>query len=83
MPMYNFECKSCGNKFEEIIPMNEETCKCSKCGEQAGRLFSPTGSLPRINGYCYSNVYGKHAWRSKMSDMQKADILSDEKKNPY
>jgi putative FmdB family regulatory protein len=35
MPIYEFECEKCGNKFEEFCWPEEDTAKltCPKCGE--------------------------------------------------
>jgi len=35
MPLYEFECEKCGNKFEEIVFYNEEKkVKCPKCNSK-------------------------------------------------
>ena len=32
MPMYEYECKKCGHKFETLVQSSEEKPKCEKCG---------------------------------------------------
>ncbi len=49
MPVYEYECKSCGEKFELRRSMSDSSneVKCPKCGdENAQRVFSlfATGS---------------------------------------
>lgn len=43
MPIYDFQCKSCGNIDERFYKMADipEKTKCSKCGNLAIRVFLP------------------------------------------
>lgn len=39
MPLYDYQCKGCGGKFDEFRPINErEKCKCPTCGKMATRV---------------------------------------------
>jgi putative FmdB family regulatory protein len=41
MPIYDFECASCGEQFEELVRADEPPT-CPACGaDGARRLFSP------------------------------------------
>jgi putative FmdB family regulatory protein len=40
MPMYDFECSSCGNGFEEIVPSDAPPPPCPACGAATERLLS-------------------------------------------
>jgi putative FmdB family regulatory protein len=31
MPLYEYQCKSCGSKFEELVSGNEEAVPCPNC----------------------------------------------------
>jgi putative FmdB family regulatory protein len=31
MPIYEYECRNCGHKFEELVGSNEETVPCPHC----------------------------------------------------
>lgn len=33
MPLYDYICKSCGEKFEEIVRSTDDKVACQKCGE--------------------------------------------------
>lgn len=34
MPIYEYECKKCGNSFEELVRSAEESApKCPQCGD--------------------------------------------------
>ena len=51
MPMYEYECQSCGEKFElrRSFSDSDEEIKCLKCGEQkvkrAISVFASSGGL--------------------------------------
>lgn len=53
MPIYEFECEGCGERFEELIGA-EATAACPACGsERTRRLLStvsPPGRQPRGAG---------------------------------
>jgi len=34
MPIYEYECKSCGHSFERIMKVGEEAPACPACGER-------------------------------------------------
>ena len=41
MPTYEYICNSCGNRFERLLKMTDETVQnCPECGEEAQRLMS-------------------------------------------
>lgn len=54
MPIYEFECGSCGARFEELVAAGTEEMECPACGAaRAGRLLSnvsPPGRQPRGPG---------------------------------
>jgi putative FmdB family regulatory protein len=45
MPLYDFKCRSCGHRFEELVRLGEAaTCpKCQTAG--AERQFSPSAGI--------------------------------------
>jgi len=48
MPVYEFECKACGSRFEELMPSETESLACPSCGsKQARRLLSPVSPPSR------------------------------------
>ena len=51
MPIYEFECEECGNRFEELIRLGAGSAPCQACGsERTRRLLSPLsppGRQPR------------------------------------
>jgi putative FmdB family regulatory protein len=51
MPIYEFECEGCGDRFEELVAADVAVVRCPSCGaERTRRLisgFSPPGRQPR------------------------------------
>jgi putative FmdB family regulatory protein len=43
MPVYEFECAKCGNRFEELVSAGTEDAVCPECGsrEVVRRLSAP------------------------------------------
>ena len=56
MPIYEYECPGCGERFEQYCPVadSDNEVKCPKCGAEPRRVFSPfnvggSGAcLPRV-----------------------------------
>jgi putative FmdB family regulatory protein len=50
MPIYEFECESCGERFEELVVAGADSVPCAACGSTATRRllsgFSPPGRQP-------------------------------------
>lgn len=50
MPIYEFECEGCGERFEELVGAAAPAPVCPLCGAPARRLMSPVsppGRQPR------------------------------------
>jgi putative FmdB family regulatory protein len=44
MPVFEYRCKKCGEKFEKLVMNKSEKIVCSKCGsEDLEKLFSTFG----------------------------------------
>jgi putative FmdB family regulatory protein len=54
MPVYEFECEQCGDRFEELAPSDTQSLACPACGSgRTRRLISPVsppGRQPRGAG---------------------------------
>lgn len=45
MPLYEFSCLECNQKFEELISSSVKMAKCPKCGSiRTAKLFSTFAS---------------------------------------
>jgi putative FmdB family regulatory protein len=51
MPIYEFDCEECGNRFEELVPGEAAEVACPSCGstrvERLMSAVSPPGRQPR------------------------------------
>ena len=45
MPLYDFKCRACGHRFDELVRLGE-TPQCPKCGDaEPERLFSTSAGV--------------------------------------
>ncbi|MBI4261677.1 MAG: zinc ribbon domain-containing protein [Actinobacteria bacterium] len=50
MPIYEFACRTCGERFERLLPVRSEPPGCPACGaRRARRLISLIGGLGRTS----------------------------------
>jgi putative FmdB family regulatory protein len=51
MPIYEFECEGCGERFEELVAADADGVECPACGATRSRRLlsnvSPPGRQPR------------------------------------
>jgi putative FmdB family regulatory protein len=51
MPIYEFECEGCGERFEELVASESTAVDCPSCGSRRARKLisqvSPPGRQPR------------------------------------
>ena len=58
MPIYQYECETCGHQFEKHTKkINDKHKSCTKCGKRAKKLISVSSFV--INGYSEKNGYSK------------------------
>jgi putative FmdB family regulatory protein len=54
VPIYEFECEECGNRFEELVRSEAAKVACPSCGSNRARRLlstvSPPGRQPRGAG---------------------------------
>ncbi len=54
VPVYEFECEQCGDRFEELAPSDTQSLACPACGSARTRRLlspvSPAGRQPRGAG---------------------------------
>lgn len=52
MPIYEYECQSCGVRFERRQHMEDEPVKiCPECGGEVQRLIQPVGIIFKGSGF--------------------------------
>jgi putative FmdB family regulatory protein len=49
VPIYEFDCGSCGARFEALVGAGTETATCRECRAEGGeRVMSAPGRAPRL-----------------------------------
>ena len=49
MPIYEFVCDACGERFEELVAVGTESANCRSCGTGgARRILSAQAATPRL-----------------------------------
>jgi len=52
MPLYEYECKKCGVRFERRQRFSDEpVCVCPECGGEVYRLIQPVGIVFKGSGF--------------------------------
>lgn len=50
MPLYEFKCPGCREKFEQLCQSGSDSFTCPTCGEEAKRVYSTFCSSHRGTG---------------------------------
>ena len=49
MPIYEFVCDACGERFEELVPVGTQSVACRACGtERTRRVLSAQAATPKL-----------------------------------
>ncbi len=52
MPIYEYECKVCRQRFEKLQSINDEPIRvCPNCGEETRRVLQPVGVIFKGSGW--------------------------------
>lgn len=52
MPLYEYQCKACGVRFERQQPITADAIKvCPECGGEVYRLIHPVGIIFKGKGF--------------------------------
>ena len=79
MPLYEYECKKCGHRFEKIQKFSDEPIKtCPKCGGDVEKLISSPAVQFKGAGW-YVTDYAKKGGSSKSSSSESTSSSSDTK----
>ena len=72
MPIYEYECTSCGHRYEKMVKMGADAPPCPECASgQIRKLVSRSGFILQGGGW-YKDHYGlKSGGDSKSSDAPK------------
>jgi putative FmdB family regulatory protein len=79
MPIYEFDCRQCGARFEELIPVGGSAA-CPRCGsEEVERRFSPI-SEPRISVGLHGKAAAESNARRKEREARRQEGFRDDRK---
>ncbi|ABF39039.1 type I antifreeze protein [Candidatus Koribacter versatilis Ellin345] len=79
MPLYEYECKQCRERFEKIQKFSDEPEKvCPKCGGEVERLLSAPAVQFKGEGWYVTDYAKKKGGAAKSSS---TDSTSSEKKS--
>ena len=66
MPTYEYECNSCGKRFERFQSIKAKpVCSCPSCGRSAQRLISSGAGLLFRGGGFYATDYRSSSYKKQ------------------
>lgn len=82
MPTYDYQCDSCGYRFEEFQSMTAQPLtKCPECGEHVRRLISPgNGFIFKGSGF-YITDYRSDSYKKGQEKENKIDNAKNKSKS--
>jgi putative FmdB family regulatory protein len=82
MPLYEYECKKCGHRFEKIQKFSDKMIKkCPDCGGAVEQVISAPAVQFKGSGW-YVTDYAKKSHASPSSDSSKEDKQSKKEDKP-
>src|SRR5271167_3666418 len=85
MPLYEYECKKCGHRFEKIQLYSDKMVKkCPECGGQVEQMISAPAVQFKGTGWYvtdYAKKGGSSAGSSSSSDSASKDKKDDKPKS--
>jgi putative FmdB family regulatory protein len=81
MPIYEFQCTSCKEIFEDLVNVGQKTHKCPVCGAKSKKIISSVGIIFKGSGwYCTDNRRGStlNGNGSKKKDKKKVEKVETE-----
>jgi len=79
MPIYEYECKKCGHRFDVMQSFNDEpvkTCESNGCRGRVRKVISPPAIIFKGSGF-HVNDYGRNG--KKSASTPKADTAEKAK----
>ncbi|MDD5035467.1 MAG: zinc ribbon domain-containing protein [Methylococcaceae bacterium] len=78
MPIYEYQCKSCGHELEVIQKVSEEPLKfCPECGqEELSKLVSAAGFRLKGGGWYETDFKGNSDKKKNLAGDHKSDSAS-------
>ena len=86
MPLYEYKCAKCSNRFEKIEPVSAPTVqKCPKCGGKAERQLAAPAIQFKGSGWYVTDYAGKKpgaAAKSEGAETKSAESSSESPSKP-
>jgi len=74
MPLYEYECESCGVRFERRQHMEDEPIEvCPECGGHVHRLIQPVGIIFKGSGFYVTDNRAKSSTATPGSVKESTD----------
>ena len=81
MPLYEYQCGTCGVRFERRQHINDEPVKiCPECGGKVHRLIQPVGIIFKGSGFYVTDNRAKSS-TSGTKSTKKPSKTSEESKS--
>ena len=72
MPIYEYECSSCGHRFEKLVRIGADAPDCPECqAAEVRKLVSASGFILKGGGW-YKDHYGLKGSSSSKSEGSKS-----------
>lgn len=82
MPIYEYQCETCGIRFEQWQSINEEPLKkCPECAGPVHRLIQPVGIIFKGSGF-YTTDYRQSTTISSTKHPPNGTSESERKDSP-
>jgi len=79
MPLYEYQCKKCGHRFEKIVKFSDKPLKkCPECGGVVEQTISAPAVQFKGSGW-YVTDYAKKSSTPASSDSGSKDSKKDDK----
>ncbi len=80
MPLYEYQCKKCGHRFEKIQKFSDKPIKkCPECGGAVEQVLSAPAVQFKGSGW-YVTDYAKKSSGASASSSESKESKKDEKK---
>lgn len=80
MPLYEYQCRACGVRFERQQHINDEPVKvCPECGGEVARLIQPVGIIFKGSGFYVTDHRAKSSTATPGSTKKPAGSSEESK----
>ena len=82
MPLYEYECKKCGHRFEKIQKFSDKMVKkCPECGGQVEQMISAPAVQFKGSGWYVTDYAKKGSSQGSSGDSSSKDKRDDKPKS--